>query len=91
MKSINVNYDKETDAISPIETAKDEEWTDICERFDNDVQRVKSIEHSDGYTALYRCFDAENDPFYYLVQENARLKHLRRRVFFNKLGIADKE
>ena len=90
MKSINVNYDEETDAISPIETAKDEGWIDICERFDNDVHRIKSIEHPNGYTALYQCLDSENEPFYYLVQEDARLKRLRHKVFFNKLGLADK-
>jgi hypothetical protein len=90
MQSINVNYNVDTDTISPIETAKGEEWIDICDRFDNDVQRVKPIEHPDGYTALYLCFDTENEPFYYLVQEDARLKRLRHRVFFNKLGIADK-
>ena len=87
MKSLNVHYDKGADRITPIETAKDEEWIDVCERFDDDVRRVKSIEHPDGYTALYLCFDSENAPFYYLVQEDAQLKRLRHKVFLSKLGL----
>ena len=87
MKSLNVSYDKKTDRITPIENAKDEEWIEICERFDDDVQRVKFIEHPDGYNALYQCFDSENTPFYYLVQEDVQLKRLRHKVFYSKLGI----
>lgn len=87
MKSLNVSYDKETDRITLIETAKDEEWIEVCERFEDDVQRVKFIEHPDGYNALYQCFDSENVPFYYLVKEDARLKRLRHKVFLSKLGI----
>lgn len=90
MKSINVSYDKQTDTITPIPTARQEDWVDVCERFDDDVRRVKSLEGRDDYTALYLCFDSDNAPFYYLVREETRLKHMRHKVFFRKLGL-DKE
>ncbi len=88
MKSIMVTYQEDTDIIAAHETATVEEWTDVCERFDNDVRKVKSVDHHpDGYTALYLCFDADNAPCYYLVEEDAKLKRMRRKVFLSKLGM----
>lgn len=87
MKSLNVSYDEESDSITPINTAKEEIWTDVCERFDDDVRRIKSVEHPDGYTALYLCFDSDNAPFYYLVREDTQLNRLRHKVFLSKLGM----
>lgn len=87
MKSLNVSYDPENDHIAPVEKAEEEVWTDVCARFDDDVRRVKSIEHPDGYTALYLCFDGDNVPFYYIVREDERLTRLRHKVFLSKLGM----
>ena len=87
MKSLHVTYDEANDSVTSIDDAKEEEWPEVCERFDDDVRRVKSVEHSEGYTALYICFDSENFPFYYLVQEDARLKRLQHKVFLSKLGM----
>ncbi len=87
MKSIMVTYQKDTDTIAVDETADVEEWTEVCERFDNDVRKVKTVEHPDGYTALYLCYDSDNAPIYYLVKEDAQLKRMRRKVFLSKLGM----
>lgn len=87
MKSIKATYDKDTDTVAAIKNAENEEWTDVCNQYDNDVRKVKALNHQDGYTALYLCFDSDNVPFYYLVQEDKRLNTLRRKVFLSKLGI----
>jgi hypothetical protein len=39
-----------------------------------------------GYTALYACYDENNQPVYYLVEESAALTRLRRKIFLGKLG-----
>ena len=86
MKSLNVNFDEATQTIDFIETASSEPWDVVCERFDNDVQRIKNVADQNEYTALYACYDEDNRAVYYLVEEDEALMKLRRKTFLSKLG-----
>jgi hypothetical protein len=86
MKSLQVNFDPATRTIDNIENAAPESWVAVCERFDNDVQRIEDAPDAPGYTALYACYDEANQPHYYLVEEDTALLKLRRKTFLSKLG-----
>jgi hypothetical protein len=86
MKSLHVNLDEATQTIEPIDNASQEAWDDICDRFNNDVRRIKTVSDPAGYNALYACYDENNQPVYYLVEENDMLTKLRQRNFLDKLG-----
>ncbi|MFO7714020.1 hypothetical protein [Desulfosarcina sp.] len=86
MKSLHISYNEATQTIDRIDNAAPEHWGTVCERFDNDVQRIKDVSDASGYNALYVCYDANNQPEYYLVEEDAALLKLRRKTFLSKLG-----
>ncbi|WP_419663272.1 hypothetical protein Dvar_36560 [Desulfosarcina variabilis str. Montpellier] len=86
MQSLHVNYDDASGTIERIENAKPEPWETVCERFDNDVRRMRDVSDQTGYTALYTCYDENNNPVHYLVQEDETLLKLRRRTHLSKLG-----
>jgi hypothetical protein len=86
MKSLRVNFDEATQAVDPIDNASPDPWDVICERFDNDVRRIKTVSDTKGYNALYACYDENNQPVYYLVEEGEGLTKLRHRTFLDKLG-----
>jgi hypothetical protein len=86
MNSLQVNFDEASQAVTPIESASPEPWESVCERFDNDVTRIMAVSDHGDYTALYACFDENNQPVYYLVEEGRALMRLRRKTFFSKLG-----
>jgi len=86
MNSLQVNFDEASQAVNPIESASPEPWEAVCERFDNDVSRIMAVSDQGGYTALYACFDENNRPVYYLVEEGRALMRLRRKTFLSKLG-----
>ena len=86
MQSIHVDYNETTEAVTRIETASPEPWEAVCQRFDNDVHRIMGVNDQAGYTALYVCYDENNLPVYYLVEENETLAKLRRRTHLSKLG-----
>ena len=86
MKSLHVNFNAATQAIDSIEEASPEPWDAVCQRFDNDVRRIKAVSDPKDYTALYACYDENNQPIYYLVEEGEALMKLRRKTFFSKLG-----
>lgn len=86
MRALRVEFNKDTDEISRISEQKAEDWVTVCDRFDNDVHRTGDIKDQDVYTALYRCYDEDNKPSYYLVEEDRQLDKMRRKVFYNKLG-----
>ena len=86
MKSLHVNFNEATQVIEPIDGASQEPWEDICERFNNDVRRIKTVSDPKGYNAIYACYDENNQPVYYLVEERDLLTKLRNRTFFDKLG-----
>ena len=86
MKSLRVNFNETSQAVDPIDNASPEPWDVICERFDNDVRRIKTVTDPTGYNALYACYDENNQPVYYLVEEGDALAKLRHRTFLDKLG-----
>jgi hypothetical protein len=86
MKAQQVRYDQENDTIEPLDDPPQEDWVAVCERFDDDVQRVRDVPDRPPYTALYVCFDPDNRPVHFLVQEDRQLNKLRHKVFYSKLG-----
>ncbi|BBO67721.1 hypothetical protein DSCA_16510 [Desulfosarcina alkanivorans] len=86
MNSLHVSFDEASRAVDPIASASPEPWEEVCERFDNDVRRIMAVSDHEGYTALYACFDENNQPVYYLVEEGEALMKLRRKTFLSKLG-----
>jgi hypothetical protein len=89
MKSLHVHYDEAAQRIVPVDSAVVEDWVAVCARFNDDVHRIGDIRDQGEYTGLDVCFNEENVKLFYLVQEDATLKRLRRRVFFGKLGRKD--
>lgn len=86
MKSLHVLFNEATQAIESIDNASQEPWDDVCDRFNNDVRRIKTVTDSKGYNAIYACYDENNQPVYYLVEESDDLTRLRQRTFLDKLG-----
>ena len=86
VKSLQVNFNESSQAIEAIDNASQEPWEDICQRFNNDVRRIKKVSDPDGYNAIYACYDENNQPVYYLVEERDVLTELRHRTFLGKLG-----
>lgn len=86
MQSLHVQYNKDDGTIAGIDNASPEPWEEVCERFDNDVRRITDVTDQAGYTALYACYDENNEAVYYLVEEDQTLIKLRRRTHLRKLG-----
>ena len=87
MKSLHVKYDEKNGAIERIGDASPEVWEEVCDRFDNDVSRIKTVTDQKGYNTLFVCHDEENRPEYYLVEVDDTLSKLRGRTFRRKLGM----
>jgi hypothetical protein len=86
MKALQVQFNAATQAIDTIENASPESWGEVCERFDNDVHRIMDLSDPKDYTALYACYDENNQPVYYMVEEGEALLKMRHKVFLGKLG-----
>ena len=86
MKSLQVNFNEATQAVEPIDNTFQEPWDDVCDRFNNDVRRIKTVSDPKGYNAIYACYDENNQPVYFLVEESDVLRKLRQRTFLHKLG-----
>lgn len=86
MKAQQVQYDQDNDTIERLDDQAEKDWVTVCEQFDNDVQRVRDVHDQPPYTALYVCFDPNNRPVHFLVQEDRQLNKLRHKVFYSKLG-----
>ena len=86
MQSLHVEYNDADGTVTRIGNASPEPWDSVCERFDNDVRRIMDVTDEAGYNALYACYDENNQPVYYLVEEDERLLKLRRKTQLNKLG-----
>ena len=86
MQCLRVNYDPDKGHVSTIAEASPEAWDQVCDRFDNDVHRIMDHTGQAGYSALYACYDEDNRPFYFLVEEGNALTKLRHRTFLGKLG-----
>ena len=86
MQALKIEYNEADQAIEPIEGAAPEAWDAVCERYDNDVRRIRDVQDRETYTAVYACYDENNQPVYYLVEEDETLMRMRRRTFLSKLG-----
>ena len=86
MKALRVEYNSDPGTIDTLPDESPEPWDTVCDRYDNDVQRIKSVSDRDTYSALYACYDEDNQPTYYLVEEGAALTRMRRKTFLSKLG-----
>jgi hypothetical protein len=86
VKSIAVTVEADTEEIGIASDARQEEWQEVCERFNDDVHRLKAVDSVPPYTALYACYDDDNNCHHYLVKEDRQLYRLRRHVFRAKLG-----
>ncbi len=86
MKSLQVNYIEAKQIIERKENAIAEPWDEVCKRFDNDVRKVRDVSDQKEYTGMYACYDDDNLPVYYLVEEDKALNKLRKKTFLSKLG-----
>jgi hypothetical protein len=86
MKALSVKLENIDDEFTNLDNVAEESWASVCEQFDNDVHRIRDVFEHPPYTALYACYDDDNKPSYYLVEEDRQLSKMRRKVFLNKLG-----
>ncbi len=86
MKAIMVEYDKDSGAITLDDSTQWENWSSVCEKFNDDVHRVRDVKNQGEYTGLYECFDDVNKKSHYLVEEDARLFRIKRRNFLQAIG-----
>jgi hypothetical protein len=89
MKAMKVKFDKEKDTIDIIDDGTEEDWIKVCEDFDNDVHRIRDVEGHSPYNALYACYNEDNKPSCYIVEEDRQLDKVRHKVFLKKLGRTD--
>ena len=89
MKAVLAEYDADQGHLAIRPGAEPEDWLALCARFQDDVERLQDALDLAPYTGLYACYDAQNRPTHYLVEENPRLYRLRRRTFLRNLGQAD--
>ncbi len=88
MKAIRVEYHEEEKRIDSVESAKEENWKDVCAEYGGDVHRVCDARDQGTYTGVYQCFDDDNRCFYYLVEEDRALYRARREVMRRNLGLS---
>ena len=86
MQALKIKYNEADRVVEPIEKASPEPWDVVCERYDNDVRRIRDVNDRKTYTAVYACYDENNQPIYYLVEEDEVLMRMRRKTFLSKLG-----
>ena len=87
MNCIQAELEKDTDKITIKKDAKVENWIRVCQKFNDDVERIRDITDVEDYTALYECFDAQNIRFFYLVKEDQNLYKMKRKHFLQNIGI----
>lgn len=87
MKSIQAEYNETSKEIFIKKDAKVEDWVSVCRKFNDDVSRVCDVTDKEEYTGLFECFDDENKKHYYLVKEDKALHRMKRRHFYENLGL----
>ncbi len=87
MKAIKVNYKTDKDIIEAGKGEIVEDWLDICDKFNNDVHKVRDVTDHEEYTSLYECFDDDSVSFFYLVREDEELYKVRKKHRFRSLGL----
>jgi hypothetical protein len=86
MKCIQAEFDASSKTATIKKDARQENWGDVCNRFNDDVSRVTAVGIK-GYTALFECFDDANNRVYYLVNEDDALYKMKHRHFRKNLGL----
>ncbi|MCP3940147.1 MAG: hypothetical protein GY710_01520 [Desulfobacteraceae bacterium] len=89
MKSIQAQFQKDPREIKIKAEAQQEDWPQVCHRFNDDVERVCDVTDLGDYTALYQCFDDMNKKSFYLVEEDKALFRMKRRHFLDNIGQTD--
>ncbi len=87
MKSIQADYDETSKKIEIKENSKEENWAQVCRKFNDDVSRICDVTDIEDYTGLFECFDDHNKRFFYLVREDKKLYQLKHRHFLDNLGL----
>ncbi|NDY74223.1 hypothetical protein DO021_20310 [Desulfobacter hydrogenophilus] len=87
MKAIQAEYNEASKAISIKKDAEIEDWFSVCRRFNDDVSRICDVTDIEEYTGLFECFDDENNKYHYLVREDKALYRMKRRHFYDNLGL----
>ena len=87
MKAILAEYNEASKAITIKKDAEIEDWISVCRRFNDDVSRICDVTEIEDYTGLFECFDDENIKYCYLVREDKALYRMKRRHFYDNLGL----
>ncbi len=87
MKSIQVEFEKDSNKITIKEDAQIEDWPDVCAKYDDDVSRVCDVADQEDYTGVFECFDDHNNSFFYLVKEDKKLYQMKHKHFYDNLGL----
>jgi len=87
MKSIRAEFEEVSKKISIKKDAKEEDWAEVCQKFNDDVSRICDAKEQEDYTGLFECFDDENKRFFYLVKEDKNLYRMKHKYFFDNLGL----
>lgn len=87
MKCIQADYDDASQKFFIAKNAKTEDWAAVCRRFNDDVERVGDIADQNDYTGVYVCNDDTGTKVFYLVREDKALFRMKRRHFFDKIGL----
>lgn len=87
MECIQADYDDASQKYAIAKNAKTEDWVAVCRRFNDDVARIGDISDLDDYTGVYACNDDTGKTVFYLVREDKTLFRMKRRHFFDKLGL----
>ncbi|WP_022666138.1 hypothetical protein [Desulfospira joergensenii] len=87
MKAIQAEYDKASRKASIKKDARPEDWPAVCQKFNDDVERICDVGDMEGYTGLYACYDDANKAFFYLVREDKALYRMKRKHFLDNIGV----
>lgn len=87
MKCIQAEFEEDEKKITIKKDAVTENWIDICAKFNDDVSRICDVSNLEDYTGLFECFDDDNKRFYYLVKEDKSIYRMKRRHFYDNLGL----
>jgi hypothetical protein len=87
MKSIQVEFEEISQKITIKKGAGEEDWDMVCGKFNDDVSRICDVLDQEDYTGLFECCDDDNKRFFYLVKEDKNLYRMKRKHFFDNLGL----
>jgi len=87
MKAIQAEYNEASKAITIKKDTEIEDWVSVCRRFNDDVSRICDVTDIEDYTGLFECFDDKNNKHCYLVREDKALYRMKRRHFYDNLGL----